>query len=117
MYCTLTCTLTCTCTCTCRMPPKVVGDLACQKYHCAVCDAAIISYDLKNHYISNTNFEQLELLGEGKEEKLVVAQLGEIGLHTRYMVAHGFTRVNLPSYRHHRMEKKVQKGPKPSASS
>ena len=93
------------------MPPKVEGGLARQKYHCDVCDAAFISYDIKNHYVSNTNFEQLELLVEGREEKMVVAQLGEIGPHTRYMVARGFTRTSLPSYKYHRMEKKVRRGP------
>jgi hypothetical protein len=82
---------------TSRMPPKVEGGLARQKYHCDVCDAAFISYDIKNHYVSNTNFEQLELLVEGREEKMVAAQLGEIGPHTRYMVARGFTRTSLPS--------------------
>ena len=42
---------------------------------------------------------------------MVVAQLGEIGPHTRYMVARGFTRSRLPSYKYHKMEKKVRRGP------
>ena len=32
---------------------------ACQKYHCKVCDVAIISYDLKHHYSSLTWLGQI----------------------------------------------------------
>ena len=35
---------------------------ACQKYHCKVCDVAIISYDLKHHYSSLTDWDKLDEL-------------------------------------------------------
>ena len=61
------------------------GRKARQKYLCDVCETPIISYDVKNHYKSKTNWEQLKKLQMGVEEKNVIEELGEIGPHTLYM--------------------------------
>ena len=79
--------------------------MAHQLYHCDVCNAAIVSYDLKNHYKSKTNFVQLTMLMDREEV------VGEIGPHTRYMWEKGFTEANLPSYRYHKMQKAGSRGP------
>ena len=82
------------------------------KYHCDVCDEAVISYDLKNHYKAKTDFEQLKKLRDGKEEKLVELELGKINEHTKYMLRKGYSKFNLPSYKNHRREKLAQqRGP------
>ena len=41
---------------------KPPSTLACQKYHCDMCNVPIISYDLKHHYRNLTNWDQLEKL-------------------------------------------------------
>ena len=78
------------------------GGKARQKYLCDVCHTAIISYDIKNHYKSNTNWEQLKKLQMGVEENNVIEELGEIGPHTLYMYKNGYTETKLPSYLTHR---------------
>ena len=88
-----------------RAPSWCPGGVARQLYHCDVCNAAIVSYDLKSHYKSKTDFVQLQRLVDGEEV------VGEIGPHTRYMWEKGFTEENLPSYRYHKMQKTVAKGP------
>ena len=61
------------------------GGVAHQRYHCDVCNDPIISYDLKHHYKNFTNFDQLEKLMGGMEEKKVQVTMGVIKAHTRYM--------------------------------
>ena len=81
------------------------------KYHCDVCNVAIKSYDIKHHYKAKTNFKQLQKLNDGKDEKVVEEELGEINEHTKYMVKKGYSKTNLPSYITHRREKLAERGP------
>ena len=57
------------------------GGKARQKYICDVCQTPVISYDLKNHYKSKTNWEQLKKLQMGEDESNI-EELGDIEAHT-----------------------------------
>ena len=35
---------------------------SCQKYYCDVCGVAIISYDIKGHYLNRTDWDKLDKL-------------------------------------------------------
>ena len=71
------------------------GGKARQKYICDVCQTPVISYDLKNHYKSKTNWEQLKKLQMGVDESND-EELGEIEAHTYYMYKNGYTESKLP---------------------
>ena len=74
------------------------GGMARQKYLCNMCQTPIISYDMKTHYKSITNWEQLKKLQMGVEENNVIEELGDIGYHTYYMYKNGYTKNRWPSY-------------------
>ena len=80
------------------------------KYHCDVCDLPVISYDLKNHYLSKTDWEKLEKLRkcDGDGTQINVEDLDD---HTKYMLKWKHTKNNLPSYKNHRREKTIKVGP------
>ena len=89
----------------------ILGGPACQRYYCDVCNLLVISYNIKNHYVSRTDWKKLERLSKGVSEDLVVAEMGEIDSHTRYMWSNKHSKSNLPSYLTHRKEKTVSRGP------
>lgn len=82
-----------------------------QKYHCDVCNILQISYDLKHHYSSKTEWKKLERLQNGVKLEVVVKEMGDIDPHTRYMWENKHNRKNLPSYLTHKREKTVRSGP------
>ena len=82
------------------------GGLARQRYHCEVCGVAIISYDIKTHYKSKTNWEILDKMNKGIE-----LEEEEVEPHTRYMYENKLNMQRLPSYLTHKMEKKTKRGP------
>ena len=71
------------------------GGKARQKYICDVCQTPVISYDLKNHYKSKTNWEQLKKLQMGEDESNV-EELEDIKAHTYCMYKNGYTESKLP---------------------
>ena len=82
-----------------------------QRYHCDVCNILQISYDLKHHYSSKTEWKKLERLQNGVKFEVVVKEMGDIDPHTRYMWENKHNRKNLPSYLTHKREKTVRSGP------
>ena len=63
-----------------------------------MCNTAIISYDVKNHYISKTDWGKLVRLSDEVMEEVVVAEMGDIDPHIRYMWINKYSKVNLLSY-------------------
>jgi hypothetical protein len=88
-----------------------VTAVARQRYHCEACPTLVISYDLKHHYSSKTNWDQLEQLNKGVSKEDVISELGELDAHTMYMFKHGYKKTSLPNYRSHKMQRSVHRGP------
>ena len=67
-------------------PPSLLsGGPGRQRYHCDVCNILQISYDLKHHYSSKTEWKKLDRLQNGVKLEVVVNEMGDIDPHTRYM--------------------------------
>ena len=49
-----------------------------QRYHCDVCNILQISYDLKHHYSSKTEWKKLERLQNWVKLEVVVKEMGDI---------------------------------------
>ena len=75
----------------------VTAPLSKQRFHCEVCNALYVSYDLKHHYQAKTDWKLLERLRSGGE-----ADGEHVDQHTHYMLTGKFSQSNLPNYIYHK---------------